>query len=252
MVAVKDDLTGRKFGRLTVIYQTEDYVYPNGKHRAQWVCECSCAEHNIVIVRHDYLKNLHTQSCGCLQSDRASETSKKYNQYNLDGEFGIGWTSNTHDEFYFDLKDYDIIKDICWFLSTSGSTKRLEGTDPKTGKTIRMHVLLGYKSCDHIDRNELNNRSENLRIATNKENSRNHSLFRNNTSGFSGVVWDKSREKWCARIEINGKTKSLGRFVNKKDAIIARLKAEAVYYGEFAPQKHLFEEYGIENTIRRD
>lgn len=249
MVNVTDDLTGQKFGKLTVLHQTDDYVYPNGKRRAQWVCECGCKQHNIVIVRHDYLKNFHTQSCGCLQKEKVSEAVKQYNQYNLDGEFGIGWTSNTHDEFYFDLEDYDVIKDVCWFLSVTRNTRRLEGRHPDTGKMVRMHVWLGYKNYDHIDRNELNNRKENLRPATKKENSRNHSLFQNNTSGFSGVGWDKSRNKWYARIEIDGSTKSLGRFVNKKDAIIARLKAEARYYGKFAPQRHLFEQYGIENEL---
>lgn len=38
-------------------------------------------------------------------------------------------------------------------------------------------------------------------------------------------------------------------FNEKKDAIIARLKAEKQYYGEFAPQKHLYQEYGITNEI---
>jgi hypothetical protein len=37
----------------------------------------------------------------------------------------------------------------------------------------------------------------------------------------------------------------LGYFINKDDAIKTRLSAEAKYYGEFAPQKHLFEEYGV-------
>ena len=37
----------------------------------------------------------------------------------------------------------------------------------------------------------------------------------------------------------------LGSFQNKEDAIKARLQAEATHYGQFAPQRHLFEEYGI-------
>lgn len=46
-------------------------------------------------------------------------------------------------------------------------------------------------------------------------------------------------------IKIKGKQKHLGYFANKNDAVIARLKAEAKYFGEFAPQRHLFEEYNI-------
>ena len=43
----------------------------------------------------------------------------------------------------------------------------------------------------------------------------------------------------------------LGSFSNKDDAIKARLNAEAKYFGKFAPQRHLFEQYGI-NTKQND
>jgi hypothetical protein len=48
-----------------------------------------------------------------------------------------------------------------------------------------------------------------------------------------------------ASINVNKKICWLGRYLNKKDAIVARLQAEAKYYGEFAPQQHLYEQYGI-------
>lgn len=44
----------------------------------------------------------------------------------------------------------------------------------------------------------------------------------------------------------------LSRFVNKEDAIRARLRAERQYFGEFAPQRHLFEEYGIEDEFMEE
>ena len=45
---------------------------------------------------------------------------------------------------------------------------------------------------------------------------------------------------------INGKNIHLGVFEDKEDAIKERLNAEVKYFGEFAPQTHLFKEYGIE------
>ena len=60
-----------------------------------------------------------------------------------------------------------------------------------------------------------------------------------------GVVYDRNREKWMARIVLNKKDIYLGRYSNKEDAIKARLEAEIKYFGEFAPQRHLFEQYGI-------
>ena len=48
-----------------------------------------------------------------------------------------------------------------------------------------------------------------------------------------------------ARIVLNKKDIYLGRYSNKEDAIKARLEAEIKYFGEFAPQRHLFKQYGI-------
>lgn len=71
------------------------------------------------------------------------------------------------------------------------------------------------------------------------------SVRSNNSSGFTGVYWNKQMSKWQSYIEINKNKIHIGYFVDKNDAIVARLQAEAKYYGEFAPQKHLFNEYGI-------
>jgi hypothetical protein len=84
-----------------------------------------------------------------------------------------------------------------------------------------------------------------LRKATHKENTRNRTKTRRNTSGFVGVTLNKNSQKWRAIIVVNSKTISLGEYCNKDDAVKARLKAEAAYFGEFAPQIHLFEQYGI-------
>lgn len=60
-----------------------------------------------------------------------------------------------------------------------------------------------------------------------------------------GFAKKKKTGKWKATIKVNKKKVHLGTFVSKEDAIIARLKAEKKYYGEFAPQKDLFEQYGV-------
>ena len=61
MVEVRENLTGKTFGKLTVIKQVEDYVDPSGRHKAQWLCECSCNQHKQVIVLGDSLKGKKTQ-----------------------------------------------------------------------------------------------------------------------------------------------------------------------------------------------
>lgn len=56
MVNVRDDLTGRTFGRLTVLEQAEDHIQPNGVHRPKWKCQCSCENKTIVFVQGSDLK----------------------------------------------------------------------------------------------------------------------------------------------------------------------------------------------------
>ena len=57
-----------------------------------------------------------------------------------------------------------------------------------------------------------------------------HNLNSNNTSGFRGVSYDKSRNKWRAYIKLKYKIKELGRFDTLEEAIKIRLQAEEKYY----------------------
>lgn len=71
-------------------------------------------------------------------------------------------------------------------------------------------------------------------------------IFHENTnSGVNGVYFDKSRGRWVAVMKYNGIRYSLGRYLDKDDAIIARLSAEKQHYGKSAPQSHLFNKYNI-------
>ena len=54
-------------------------------------------------------------------------------------------------------------------------------------------------------------------------------LQANNVSGFNGVDYDKKKQKWQARIQVNGKRKLVGRFNTKVEAIVARQKANVEY-----------------------
>lgn len=249
MVKVKNDLTGMVFEKLKVLKQAEDYINPSGQHSAQWLCECDCENHSLVVVRQAYLKNGHTKSCGCLSRELASERwagntygvdRKESNKSDLSGEYGVLWSSNTNEKILFDLDKADKILKHRWLVGERGYP--VAHIDDKL---ITMHVFLGYKGYDHIDRNRLNNQSCNLRRATSTENARNRSRQRNNTSGYIGVSWNKSRNKWESYIKTEERHIHLGQFTNKEDAIRIRLEAEKQYFGEFAPQKHLFEQYGI-------
>jgi hypothetical protein len=87
---------------------------------------------------------------------------------------------------------------------------------------------------DHIDGNPSNNKLENLRLANQKENSRNSKKPKNNTSGYKGVHWNKEKEKWQARVMINTITKHIGYFEDLIEAAKAYNEAALKYHGEFA------------------
>lgn len=83
---------------------------------------------------------------------------------------------------------------------------------------------------DHEDHIRHHNWISNLKEATHQENHCNRTMQSNNTSGFTGVYECKQNGKWQASIIVKGKSKSLGYFKKKKDAIAAR-KAANIKYG---------------------
>ncbi len=87
------------------------------------------------------------------------------------------------------------------------------------------------QQVDHINRNGLDNRRDNLRFATPSQNIYNRGLQENNTSGFMGVVWNASANKWQAQIGVNNRLKYLGLFLTKEDAGDAYLKAKSQLSG---------------------
>lgn len=82
---------------------------------------------------------------------------------------------------------------------------------------------------DHKDENKTNNKIENLRPLTNKQNVRRKStLLRNNKSGVTGVSLCKDG-KWRAYIKVDGVSEHLGTYIDKEAATAARKAAEEKY-----------------------
>ncbi|MEW6206671.1 MAG: AP2/ERF family transcription factor, partial [Pseudomonadota bacterium] len=111
----------------------------------------------------------------------------------------------------------------------------------KTRKGILMHRLIlnappGIQ-IDHIDMDGLNNTKANLRLATPQQNRCNRSKTRANTSGYKGVIQNKSAwktTKWIASIVVNRKRMYLGSFNTPEEAAYAYDNAAKQYFGEFA------------------
>ena len=221
-----------------------------------WECLCDCG--NIVNVVGSALKSGNTKSCGCYRREMDKKIygiqNKKHNTYDVSGEYGIGYTEDST-IFYFDLEDYDKIKDYYW--NNNGNDEYFRSTINK--KTVLLHrFIMGLSNdsnlvVDHINTHHReDNRKSNLRIVSNSENQMNHKLFKNNTSGTSGVVWLKKSNLWRSRIEINNKSITLGYYKNKEDAIKARKEAEEKYFGEHSydnSQKQWKENFGEKQNL---
>ena len=79
---------------------------------------------------------------------------------------------------------------------------------------------------DHRNGVKSNNRFTNLKDGSHADNMKNQAVYRNNTSGHVGVMWEKSKQLWVARISINGKLRTLGRSKDKDRVIALRKAAE--------------------------
>lgn len=227
------NLVGKRFGKLTVIKRIDQPKNLKLKRDAYWLCKCDCGSEKEIIKTTYDLTSGNTKSCGCLR--RESFTNKKYNTYDLSGEYGVGYTFKG-EEFYFDLEDYDKIKGYYWYFNDNGYL--ITPKNETTKERIRLHRLI-MNACkgievDHIQHNKNDNRKENLRLVTTQQNGMNKSLCKNNTSGITGVYWNKNSDKWNVKIGFNGKSIDLGFYLDFNDAVYARKEAEEFYFGEYS------------------
>ena len=114
-------------------------------------------------------------------------------------------------------------------MTYSGRSKTLHKN--LLGKQVKGFVI------DHINRNKLDNRLENLRVISARENSYNRTKSKSSNNNYKGVV--KRGNKYAASITKNGIRKEIGGFETEKDA--------AIMYDMMAEE--LFEEFAGKNFI---
>lgn len=137
------------------------------------------------------------------------------------------------------IDDEDITKwePYTWYVDNNGYV-RAEYGGRKNKKSVYLHrVITDAKKgqvVDHINGDKLDNRKCNLRMCTQKQNSRNSRIVKVKTSKYKGVHYDKSRKKWAAKIKVDYKDKFLGRFDNEIDAAKEYNNAAKKYFGQYA------------------
>lgn len=142
-------------------------------------------------------------------------------------------------------EDYEVLSKHKWSAAWNKNTSSYYATRNHVymGKKVhvRMHrfLLLGMEMgrdrlVDHMNRDTLDNRRCNLRICTPGQNMANSRIHSNNSSGFKGVCFYKSRGEWVARIKIDNKYIFLGSYTCPQKAHAAYCEAAVRLRGEFA------------------
>lgn len=151
----------------------------------------------------------------------------------MSGNYGIGYTFNGK-IFFFDLEDYDKIKNYSWYINSGGY---VQSHLPMRNDFILQHRIIMNPNegniIDHINHLKFDNRKCNLRECGMSQNAMNKKNT-NKSSGYTGVSWQDNMNAWRARIKYNNKEFTLGYFDSIENAIKIRKEAEEKYFGEFS------------------
>lgn len=217
-----EDLVGRRFGKLTVTALV-------GRNPAMWETRCDCG--NLTEVRGGALRNGTSMSCGC---------SKYLPGRELPDEApppGTRWVPLGLKRYALvDEADYLLVSRFRWHKSRAGyaATRASSG---RYGRVLLLHRLIlpvpAGLLTDHVNRNKLDNRRTNLRVATHAQNGYNARKPSNSRTLYRGVSLTLSG-RWRARISVDGTAKLLGRFDSPEEAARAHDTAARKFHGEFA------------------
>ena len=137
-----------------------------------------------------------------------------------------------------DAGDYEKVFGISWSAVINDGKIYATGWPEGLGKSVRMHRLImdfPETLTDHKNGNGLDNRRQNLRRATNKENGRNRlPTQRQRAAKYKGVTLNKPTGLWVATVRCDGKNLALGCFDSQEEAARAYDSAALFLYGEFA------------------
>lgn len=135
--------------------------------------------------------------------------------------------------------EYQATKDHLKYLEKGYWVTNVKIDDKYNKSVLMIHQVIAeikygeYESSnsipDHLSRDTNDNRKCNIILKSNQRNSHNRGLSKVNTSGKTGVSYNKEKNMWIAYITVNYKTKYLGDYTDFNDAVNVRKEAEKKY-----------------------
>lgn len=222
------DLTGRHFGKLTVLHRVE-----NRKGKVYWECQCSCGSAPVQVEAYK-LTHGSVIDCGCGAFQRRSEARKKKPREIVDcGEYMFFEVENHR--IVFDSEDKDIAQACHWTLDSSGYCSGVIN-----GEYTRFHraLLSKYQDIegflvDHKNGDRDDCRKRNLRKVTYAQNNQNTQLEPRGNYLHKGVYHTKSG-KWCVQIRHDGVVYNLGTYADFDEACRVREEEELKRFGVYS------------------
>lgn len=137
-----------------------------------------------------------------------------------------------------DAEDYPKIAGYSWYFHCGYARSAKYDPASKRSRTIHMsHIILPCPpglEVDHINRDKLDNRKENLRLVTRSQNCANRGCFKNSKSQYKGVRWNKKMGLWEAAIRKDNVITNLGAYDDEIAAASAYNEYARKMWGEFA------------------
>jgi hypothetical protein len=140
-----------------------------------------------------------------------------------------------------DDEDYDRVSQFKWRaqpVAVNGATANHYAITSLSGRTVFLHRFIlnapRGMEVDHRNRNGIDCRRNNIRLATTAQNQANRGRTQANRSGYKGVSWSEQRRKWLVQITCNGERRHVGRFDDPTEAALAYDRAARDAFGAFA------------------
>jgi hypothetical protein len=192
------------------------------KNNNQKFCCFICSTKHIIKINQNKIKTI-------VQID----------EYN--NAFFIIYYKNIKYKILIDIRDKNKIEKYKWHIHKYFNYLYIQGNTSQgkyNQKMQQLHrFLLDVEDInilvDHRNGDTFDNRRDNLRQVNKSQNAINSKLRSDNKSGYKGISWDNTRNKWVVRLRLKDKYLFLGQFDCIEDAFRVRQEAENKYYGEY-------------------